>query len=330
MSLILKELSELRLEPCVYQMFTTTIYRGRNYNYGCSGIKSIKQDNGTVIETRYFVLFDDEGNILVKDHINMCIVPNKNNFNLSDYFSIVNLKEDTSQSVCVAQFKHYGGIIIIDNIIMHKRRNENFIRVTDLDFGFITNVEVRSENPVIYTTLNWHIIRDAHITDNSEECVVIYNRTLRQKTILYDKKLRKINEFGCASVFIDDDYLVCYDIIGNKQYLYNIKRKIYLEVSGDILRLENNTVFIATKNQPIKKYQISFVENESNLVESDLADKQPIVSNECSICFEQYTSEYALVPCGHAKLCSKCADKFKNCSCPVCRESVSHVIKLFR
>ena len=56
---------------------------------------------------------------------------------------------------------------------------------------------------------------------------------------------------------------------------------------------------------------------------------------ECSTCFEPRTRTFALVPCGHATFCEKCATFFceiedKNSrKCPTCRTMVTGKLRVF-
>ena len=54
-------------------------------------------------------------------------------------------------------------------------------------------------------------------------------------------------------------------------------------------------------------------------------------AQECVVCMEQEKS-YVLVPCGHAVVCQSCAENIMATTraCPVCRQHVEQVIKLFR
>ena len=50
--------------------------------------------------------------------------------------------------------------------------------------------------------------------------------------------------------------------------------------------------------------------------------------SECKICFEK-PIESALLPCGHSLLCTDCALALTPPLCPVCRETVESVLRIF-
>jgi len=67
----------------------------------------------------------------------------------------------------------------------------------------------------------------------------------------------------------------------------------------------------------------SIIENKTD------SDKKKIEDTTCSICLDPVTEIYALVPCGHTNLCSKCYTH-QIYECPICRKDIEMRIKVFR
>merc|ERR1712029_234549 len=59
------------------------------------------------------------------------------------------------------------------------------------------------------------------------------------------------------------------------------------------------------------------------------ASKRDCIKIDCKLCFSEIEEFCALVPCGHANLCYKCAMKIKRNGCPFCREVIRSVLKIF-
>ena len=54
--------------------------------------------------------------------------------------------------------------------------------------------------------------------------------------------------------------------------------------------------------------------------------------SECSTCYGPRARTFALLPCGHATFCGKCATYFSESSakrCPTCRAKITGVVRLF-
>jgi hypothetical protein len=61
-------------------------------------------------------------------------------------------------------------------------------------------------------------------------------------------------------------------------------------------------------------------------------DQEQIEKNECVICMDQ-PKDTVFYPCGHQCLCKPCGDRFRKEArhqiCPICRNRVSDIIKVF-
>jgi len=50
----------------------------------------------------------------------------------------------------------------------------------------------------------------------------------------------------------------------------------------------------------------------------------------CEVCFVAPREGFALVPCGHARFCESCANRVAVVdTCPVCRSSITMVMRIF-
>ena len=48
----------------------------------------------------------------------------------------------------------------------------------------------------------------------------------------------------------------------------------------------------------------------------------------CVVCLEE-PNTHAMVPCGHLCVCAACSQKIGKTACPVCREPVQMVMKIY-
>jgi len=51
-------------------------------------------------------------------------------------------------------------------------------------------------------------------------------------------------------------------------------------------------------------------------------------SKECVVCLEGVKS-HVVVPCGHLCLCDTCSQKFQKGNCPLCRQAVTMILKVY-
>ena len=88
----------------------------------------------------------------------------------------------------------------------------------------------------------------------------------------------------------------------------------------------NTGLFVA---KPIVKEPIP---NKDQNLQIDRQSPQLPSGSECSTCYEPRTRTFALLPCGHATFCEKCATYFSESSakrCPTCRAKITGVVRLF-
>jgi len=94
---------------------------------------------------------------------------------------------------------------------------------------------------------------------------------------------------------------------------------------------------IVSRYSPARAIHIEFKVNTRYFIIKDGAtttfykfiDEETLPSDEkCVICFSKTDRKSALVPCGHTQLCATCVKK-KLETCPLCREPIEKVIKLY-
>jgi len=51
-------------------------------------------------------------------------------------------------------------------------------------------------------------------------------------------------------------------------------------------------------------------------------------SKECVVCLEGMKS-HVIVPCGHLCLCEACSQQFQKGNCPLCRQAVTMIVKVY-
>ena len=78
---------------------------------------------------------------------------------------------------------------------------------------------------------------------------------------------------------------------------------------------------VVSENKAIAKEQQPMSQDEVD--QSGKANED----NECVICFDK-PKQYLCVPCGHLCFCQDCKNATKDC--PICRQKVVQIIKLFK
>lgn len=194
--------------------------------------------------------------------------------------------------------------------------------------------------------------------------VVYLGRTLKNNTLLVikvipDKKKAVVALNGKEypvydfEVLQDNNYYAWKDIeggnfperavtVGNDDsYIGRMKYKNSV-VPGNVSK-SNCTISVAFDGKEIKsssKFQVLVVQTPTEVQQKlksgsfESESDKPLVpvqkENKCIICFtDDYNS--AFVPCGHMCLCYSCAEEHlkKDKSCPICRQSVTSILKLY-
>jgi len=131
-----------------------------------------------------------------------------------------------------------------------------------------------------------------------------------QTNDIYNWKLEFIKSINMQMMFIENDVIITSSNDGN--YLYNIKKDIYIKIDGNVVDLKDGIVHVYTKQCEIKLF------------------KQKADDTECSICLNNLTETFALVPCGHTNLCTKCYTDQNLKHCPICRKDINMRIKIYK
>ena len=84
---------------------------------------------------------------------------------------------------------------------------------------------------------------------------------------------------------------------------------------------------------PDKKYfteNLKSIKNKSDikkLIDLTIGDQEIDVKDECVVCLDFAELDHIFAPCGHNGACSNCAKQLDKC--PICRESIQSVVKVF-
>lgn len=152
------------------------------------------------------------------------------------------------------------------------------------------------------------------------DCNVKEDNKVYYHYALYTLGLKHINTINKQIIFIDNsqyknNFLIFSDgkmasQLNSKYLLYDVEEKTYLKVLDIQFNLDN-CMILSSKTK------------EVNVVtEKDCF--------ECTFCFYPITETYALVPCGHTSLCTKCYKEHQFSRCLICRRAIEQRIKIYK
>ena len=104
-----------------------------------------------------------------------------------------------------------------------------------------------------------------------------------------------------------------------------LRRKKYKERRNKALRAEWQKLIIPKKRKLHELPKTKIKKRKKGILEDD--NEEQMQRNECIICFEKEKT-FAFIPCGHKILCSECVKK-KFQKCPLCRKSVTGVLRIY-
>lgn len=136
----------------------------------------------------------------------------------------------------------------------------------------------------------------------------------------YDQtKSTRRQYYGGITFLHGQDELIIYDYINNKELdtIVNINSAIIHHKGGNYYTIQNGS---KTGNTFIGKTTSLY----NFIKEDDIPDE-----NKCVICFSNTSRKKVLVPCGHTQFCEECLDNIELRNCPLCREYIEKIIKLF-
>jgi hypothetical protein len=289
------------------------------------------------LDTKYINLND-------KDILDQCnIIPIPKN-KIGENIEILIHKNLLQQKILTYQFEQLIDIYreIIKPILTIYEPNE---KLTEEDVNLMNNLDCYDHETIKhYSNINTLRLikeyRDNNSTVTSDEI------------IMYSNYIKKLFTFTCPQRIILNQQL--YDLttmfknhvtsvlakqkcirVGNKLNMQHVTDK---KIIADVQLLSNiqenlkQPIYKFNPNGKPKKYDRQSVPNkelESLLhIQPPISNKQT-VSSDCSVCFINIEQKIALVPCGHATTCEKCADNFCNKKCPICRKSFDTYIKVF-
>lgn len=130
-----------------------------------------------------------------------------------------------------------------------------------------------------------------------------------QTNDIYNWNFDFIKSINKEIMFVEQDIIIVHN---DGNYLYNIKKDTFINIDGSVLDLKDGIVHVYTKHNEIKLF------------------KQKADDTECSICLNNLDEVFALVPCGHTNLCTKCYTDKSLLHCPICRKDINMRIKIYK
>ena len=93
---------------------------------------------------------------------------------------------------------------------------------------------------------------------------------------------------------------------------------------GDIKsKIENNIAYLLDLG-----YKVEIDNNKNEIdIKSIVNPNEELV---CIYCMDELTETFALVPCGHTNLCTKCYTDQNLKHCPICRKDINMRIKIYK
>jgi len=96
--------------------------------------------------------------------------------------------------------------------------------------------------------------------------------------------------------------------------------------------VSHTEVFQVVDNSSSDTADDDAVASDQHPSDADTAPAESGVTGNCEVCLMQPRSGVALVPCGHARFCSPCANTLSamGSGCPLCRTSIQVVMHLYQ
>lgn len=148
--------------------------------------------------------------------------------------------------------------------------------------------------------------------------VTIYDKKSYRESIIYNLNFNlilKLNISGDINKIVayDNDLIGIYQTHTNnekKYYIYDLKKDKEYPVNGSLVKIKNGIIHT--------------IDNIGSII------LQKIKIDECHICFNELNENFALVPCGHTNVCSKCYGNNSLKKCPICDKEISMRIKIYK
>jgi len=198
------------------------------------------------------------------------------------------------------------------------------------------NVLKNNEHISIYQFLLviYDLIKDSTRHGIVDELIYTILNSNKNKSILNKiKNFLKNNYFGNDKIL---NVILVYLILINKN-------DVSLLLISNKVHALNNIITHITHHQKILHYKINtFISNTKQFLklkkkyEKELEEKRANIkqalntiplNKKCAICLN-YPKTHIIVPCGHKCVCGDCKDKIKD-SCPICRQQIETIIKVF-
>ena len=104
------------------------------------------------------------------------------------------------------------------------------------------------------------------------------------------------------------------------------------QISQVIIRERNPSIIESNSNRPIKDKKDKDSKKNEEIKQNREKKKKDIEltdDNKCCVCYAN-VKEVAFYKCGHEACCFECGTALKNKKCPICRDYITDVFKIFR
>jgi len=192
-------------------------------------------------------------------------------------------------------------IIFNDKFVMINDNNK--LNIYDCHtLKLIKTLTTKNEITCIRTSKNGLILEDSVINNHGSGF---------QSNDIYNWNLEFIKSISMQIMFSENDFVIAFKT-WDENYFYNIKKDTFTKIDGSVIDLKDGIIHVYTKQNEIKLL------------------KQKADDIECSICLNNLTETFALVPCGHTNLCTKCYTDQNLKHCPICRKDINMRIKIYK
>ena len=180
------------------------------------------------------------------------------------------------------------------------------------------------DNPLMkcsfYPSVKNHALTSPIISsgENNNRFIIMVNNIFSQLTIYDLYKKKNIYQYLFPEQI---KYKIPFEFNSNKIIINYNAFGININTKSITFWYKNN--FKLSKN---KKYSNNFCQVFNILSASDIPE-----SERCEICFEKRKNTHVINPCGHTNVCKDCLNKVKqlNNQCPICRNEIISIIKLY-
>lgn len=190
------------------------------------------------------------------------------------------------------------------------------------------------ENKNIYAFYNFTYNKNEH-HPGGLNCI-LYDDSIIYNLNEFDKNFNLKNFNFCAKV-----YSMCHEdvypefIIGklvNLPKIDNLKQLLhYLETNQTFYVIQNGHITRVLDPRYLIDESLErrmTIKLKDTLQKPKVVVETPVIEKKCHICWE-IKEIVAIVDCGHYLFCAACLCKLRNNKCPICKENIRKVIKIY-